>query len=321
MKKWPSVFGAAAALILGLLSLQAQEEKKAPEPAPEAPKAPTYVGSETCQTCHEDIYKSFQVNPHHAVEGDKKRGFEGKACEACHGPGSVHAETASATEIRNPAKISVAEIMNTCLRCHRNQPAKSGMIRNAHASGQVGCASCHSVHGTKPEAMVRRKLAKVNELCSSCHLNVWAEFQKPFRHRLPEGAMACIDCHNPHGEPLFRNTRMTSASNEPGCQRCHGNKRGPFPFEHAPVRMEGCNACHTPHGSQNPKMLTRHEERFLCLECHSNVGTGASALAGKAPALGTVPPAFHDLRSPRYRNCSVCHVKIHGSYVDRTFQR
>ena len=26
--------------------------------------------------------------------------------------------------------------------------------------------------------------------------------------------------------------------------RCHGNLRGPFIFEHAPVKLEDCGACH-----------------------------------------------------------------------------
>jgi hypothetical protein len=34
-----------------------------------------------------------------------------------------------------------------------------------------------------------------------------------------------------------------------------------------------------------------------------------------------VPPAFHDLRSPRYQNCTVCHQKVHGSYADRNLLR
>ena len=74
-------------------------------------------------------------------------------------------------------------------------------------------------------------------------------------------------------------------------------------------------SCHQPHGSANPRMLIRQEVRFVCLECHSNVGRPASA------TLGGVPPAFHDLRSPRFRNCTVCHVKIHGSHVSRTLLR
>jgi hypothetical protein len=36
---------------------------------------------------------------------------------------------------------------------------------------------------------------------------------------------------------------------------------------------------------------------------------------------GGVPPAFHDLRSPRFRNCTVCHLKVHGSQVNRALLR
>lgn len=70
-------------------------------------------------------------------------------------------------------------------------------------------------------------------------------------------------------------------------------------------------------------MLTRNEVRFTCLECHSNLGTiSASATSNSQPApLGGVPPAFHDLRNPRFRNCTICHVKIHGSHADRDFLR
>ena len=87
-------------------------------------------------------------------------------------------------------------------------------------------------------------------------------------------------------------------------------------FEHAPVRLEGCTACHQPHGSANPRMLTRAEVRFVCLECHANLPTPALGASG---SLGTIPPAFHDLRSPRFENCTLCHQKVHGSYVSRDF--
>ena len=109
------------------------------------------------------------------------------------------------------------------------------------------------------------------------------------------------------------------AGNEPGCLQCHTDKRRPFAFEHAPMRLEGCGACHEPHGSANPRMLTRHEVRFVCLECHANVGV--SAASNTASPLGSVPPSFHDLRSPRFQNCTICHQKVHGSYVNRSLLR
>jgi len=276
--------------------------------------AATLVGSEVCQACHEDIFNAFQKSPHQAVNLDKKRGWEGKSCESCHGPGSGHAESASAEDIRNPAKLAPAATDRLCLQCHLNQPSHSGRIQSSHAKNQVSCVSCHSVHAHGPLGLVARKPAAINAQCSSCHTTAWAQFQKPFKHRVAEGAMSCVDCHNPHGS--FRPAMTQSlAGNEPGCFRCHADKRGPFTFEHAPVRFESCNRCHEPHGSTNPRMLIRQEVRFVCLECHANLpGT-------KTAVVGVTPPAFHDLRSPRYRNCTTCHQKIHGSHVDRNLLR
>ena len=213
-------------------------------------------------------------------------------------------------------KLPAGQADKTCLACHLNRPTHVGRIRSSHAKNQVSCVSCHSVHKAGSEALVARKAATVNAQCAGCHTSVWASFQRPHSHRLPEGAMSCVDCHNPHGS--FLGMQRVSAANEPGCLKCHGDKRGPFTFEHAPVRLEGCTSCHQPHGSANPRMLTRQEVRLVCLECHSNLPlpTPQGSILG-----GTVPPGFHDMNSPRYRNCTICHVKVHGSYVNRSLLR
>ena len=292
-------------------------------PPPESPAAPaanpapvTYVGSETCQVCHEDIYKAFQKNPHIAVEKDKKRGWETRACESCHGPGSKHAESASAADIRNPAKLAPAEVDRGCLTCHLNQPTHIGRLQSSHVKNQVACTTCHKIHANGPLGLVARKASTINEQCARCHINVWAQFQRPNHHKLPEGAMSCVDCHDPHGTMRPAMTQIFAA-NEPGCLNCHGDKRGPFTFEHAVVRFEGCGSCHEPHGSANPRMLTRQEVRLVCLECHANLPRASNTNV----ALGVVPPAFHDLRSPRFQNCTICHQKVHGSHVDRNLLR
>lgn len=318
---------AAAATLVTAFALGAGQEKPAAPAAPEKqaePAAPPadnkpaeYVGSTTCQSCHEDIFNAFQKNPHQSVETNKKRGFETKACESCHGPGSKHAESASAEEIFHPGKQKPADADKACLKCHLNQPTHAGRIQSGHARNQVACVACHSIHKNGPNGLTARKPAAVNKQCASCHETQWASFMRPYKHRLPEGSMSCVDCHNPHGSVLSKSVQTTRA-NEPGCFKCHGDKAGPFTFPHAPMRLEGCSACHEPHGSANPRMLTRQEVRYVCLECHSNLPQPTGP--GNA-GLGNVPPAFHDLRSPRYRNCTLCHVKVHGSYVDRVLTK
>ena len=92
------------------------------------------------------------------------------------------------------------------------------------------------------------ELGKIQrELCYGCHTGVRAQFSMPFKHRVNEGFMQCSDCHNPHGTPppswsMGQRPRMVEqvATNEEACMKCHSDKRGPFVFEHAPVRFEGC---------------------------------------------------------------------------------
>ncbi len=315
---------AAQLLLTGAVILAGapQERKPADATPAAAATAPadnqpaTYAGSDACGTCHEDISTAFAKSPHHAVDVDKKRGWQGRACEACHGPGQKHTESTSADDIRNPAKLTAARADQLCLTCHLNQPTHIGRLQSSHMKDQVSCTTCHKVHANGPTGIVARTAPKINQLCASCHTNVWVQFKKPFHHRLPEEAMSCVDCHNPHGSIRPAMTQIF-ASNEPGCFNCHGDKRGPFTFEHAPVRFEGCGACHEPHGSANPRMLKRQEVRFVCLECHATMPQQLNTNS----KLGVVPPSFHDLRSPTFRNCTVCHQKIHGSYVDRDLLR
>jgi DmsE family decaheme c-type cytochrome len=296
----------------------AQPAKEAPAAAAEPVAAAEYIGSEACQACHEEIATAFGKNPHTAIETAKKYGRIGQGCESCHGPGSKHAESVSPDDIRNPAKLRPGQSDQTCFACHRNQRTHSGRVSTGHAKGQVTCNQCHSIHKT-PTELVARKPADVNQQCSSCHTDSAAQFNRPHAHRLPQGAMSCVDCHNPHSSLITARQSRGVAINEPGCLRCHLDKRGPFTYEHAPMRLDSCTACHEPHGSANPRMLTRHEVRYVCLECHANIGTGNTS--GSGNVLGGVPPSFHDLRTQRFRNCTICHQKVHGSHVDRNLLR
>ena len=69
-------------------------------------------------------------------------------------------------------------------------------------------------------------------------------------------------------------------------------QQGPFVFEHAPAKLEGCTACHIPHGISNPKMLKRPSVRQLCFECHTGI---TEELSPQAPSL-------HNQAQVRYQN-------------------
>ena len=105
-------------------------------------------------------------------------------------------------------------------------------------------------------------------------------------------------------QPLFRAK----------CLRCHSEKRGPFVYEHEPVRVDGCETCHYPHGSTNSRLLRRPVVFTLCLECHNGADSFDRQNSGIRTVSGT-----HNLADPRYHNCTTCHVRIHGSNSDATF--
>src|SRR5881227_1365741 len=124
----------AAAATLTFSTVGGAQEKPA---VPPDNKPAEFVGSTTCQGCHEDIFNAFQKNPHQVVETDKKRGFAEKSCESCHGPGSKHAESMSAADIKQPAKLAAVETDKLCLTCHLNQPTHVGRLNSSHAKNQV----------------------------------------------------------------------------------------------------------------------------------------------------------------------------------------
>jgi len=108
---------------------------------------------------------------------------------------------------------------------------------------------------------------------------------------------------------LTQQLRSTAAHDQV-CFTCHTDKAGPFAFEHAPVKTEGCVSCHTPHGSSNPRLLKRSQVNLLCLECHTFTVDSA------APGI----PSFHN-QAQKYQSCTLCHTAIHGSNSDHTFFR
>jgi DmsE family decaheme c-type cytochrome len=264
-----------------------------------------FVGSETCRSCHEDMFRQWSRNAHaKGAVAHKGAGFEG--CESCHGPGQAHVEGGGdKSQIFSFKDAKPKEATERCLDCHAQAQEHAGFSRSKHARADVGCSDCHSVHTAKAEGLLKQESP---QLCYSCHTDVKPQFARPFKHRVNEGLIACNDCHNPHGSNQPRQVRR-SGSADAVCFTCHADKQGPFVFEHAPVKAEGCSSCHTPHGSTTPRMLNRPAVNLLCLECHS------PSFAAVAPT--PAGPAHN--QNTRYQACTVCHSFIHGSNSSEVF--
>ena len=289
---------------------------------PTTPPPSAYAGSTVCKTCHPDVWADFYKNPHFRSIASGKEEPKNTGCEGCHGPAAAHvkAHGGKATIISFP-RPTTKQTNDACLRCHADTLSRANIHSSPHTRNGVACTSCHSVHkSTTPKYLLAKEQPA---LCYGCHTNVRADFSMPFKHRVNEGFMNCTDCHNPHGTyaPTWRMAARPSLvhqapANEEACLKCHTDKRGPFAFEHPPVRVEGCEMCHSPHGSTNSRLLRRPVVFTLCLECHNGAGTFGRTLSG-VPSLSRA----HNMLDPKYQNCTNCHVRIHGSNSDPLFLR
>lgn len=247
---------------------------------------PGYVGTDTCATCHEDAVAAFKKTPHAASD---------KGCEGCHGPGQAHVDgSGDKAQIRQFKALAAAESSGVCMECH-NKAGQKHWVGSSHDSRGVACVNCHSVHpkGTVPKALLAKSQL---ELCTGCHLQKKAQLLRPGHMPVREGKLQCTSCHNPHGTPNDRMLLQTSVNQN--CYTCHAEKRGPFLWEHAPVR-ENCLNCHDAHGSINEKML-KVKQPLLCQQCHQTASHPGPAY----PAMSRY--AFN-------QGCMHCHPTIHGS--------
>ena len=305
--KWNSVrifsFISVCVLALAWSSTALAQDKK---DANAQGKNSSYVGADTCKTCHDEIYKNWEKTPHWRTTLDTKGGPSHQGCEGCHGPGAAHVEGGGdVTKIFTFKGASAKEINDRCLTCHAGGQQHMNALNSEHEKNGVSCISCHSPHHAETKEFLLAKSQP--ELCYTCHLNKKAEFSMPFHHRVNEGLVQCTDCHNPHGTVGPKQVR-TSTTQNMVCFKCHTDKEGPFVFEHEAVKFEGCQSCHSVHGGPNPHMLKVSNVNLLCLQCHTQ-----SSFSG---APGT--PSFHN-QNTFFQACTLCHIQIHGSNFSSVF--
>lgn len=276
---------------------------------PAVPAAGTWSAAD-CSTCHDKaVAAPFSKTKHASLD---------QSCASCHTNVAEHFKAQSAGDANGPVPsmkaLSANEINATCLTCHE-KAGQANYESSMHARRNVACTSCHSVHSPK-SVKGQLKTKTDTESCYSCHKAERAMMMRTSRHPLREGKMGCVSCHNPHDGS--RPKMIQAESTNELCYKCHTEKRGPFLYEHAPVR-EDCVACHQPHGSNHKRLLTKKMPN-LCWDCHftgsGHFGSGdnLSTELGVPVAPAGSPSGFPTVNS-RFveRSCKNCHTNLHGS--------
>jgi predicted CXXCH cytochrome family protein len=286
-----------------------------------------------CVSCHRAYIESFLLETH-GKSAKSLNDSRAATCETCHGNGDKHIENrekrVAADDIDNPTELKTAEARAranaACLQCHSAERRQFSWQGGKHDRSDMSCMSCHNVHHTKfaQWAVASRERAKldgptldsmtikypekmlasftVEETCLRCHTEERKTFFQRsthlFRTELRNMKVGCTSCHNPHGgegDKMLVNLTVNNV-----CYTCHAEKRGPFLWDHPPVR-ENCLNCHSPHGSSNPKLLTARVH-LLCQQCHIHMLPRHSTTAGQPLDIWSIN-----------RGCANCHGQVHGS--------
>ena len=259
---------------------------------------PPAGAQEVCATCHAAVASAFAETRHgrYAASG---RAAEPVNCSSCHVGAAEHAASPMQRRPLSPATGPAAEVNAACLSCHE-RGAQAHWEGSAHERAGTRCTACHSVHEQHPAASARGVTASgagaTTQRCLTCHRGMRASLNARSTHPLRDGQMECSSCHDPHGgtgEHLLKQASVNDL-----CYTCHQDQRGPFLWEHAPVR-EDCLSCHRAHSSNYPSMLQARTTQ-LCQSCHQQ---------GRHQTIPGVPRSIWlDNKA-----CLNCHSRIHGS--------
>jgi DmsE family decaheme c-type cytochrome len=291
---WIPKAASPEAQVESILSYSAPTEPAAQEPAQrESSKA-----TEDCRGCHEDNL-TLSNRTYHAGLAE--------SCFSCHKGAAAEEHLKGQREGNDVPGPSITALdakaaNEICLGCHESShhPTWEGSM---HQRRGLKCIDCHAVHSFKSEKS-QLKDVSASEVCSQCHSAIRAMSLRTSHHPVREGLMGCESCHNPHDGSRPKMIKADWANEL--CLQCHTEKRGPFLWEHAPVR-ESCLNCHNPHGSNHDKLLVA-KPPYLCQRCHLNTrhpGTLYDGMnAGSTLAAATNRAVEHA--------CKNCHQNIHG---------
>lgn len=189
----------------------------------------------------------------------------GAGCEACHGPGGNHIESAPGYEnytIINPARLAHTEQkVDVCGQCHTRGSSKALVADHYDIPGAAetfgfpygyelgkGKVKFHYDMVDPEVDTPRRFWLSGHEASHRQQAVLWTE-SKHF-----DSGVTCIDCHTGHGEG--GNFRLTKKPGNKLCMDCHSEPEKTNPGIHSIHASGSCVACHMPRTSRSATNLT-----------------------------------------------------------------
>jgi predicted CXXCH cytochrome family protein len=275
---------------------------------------PTRQGRDLCEYCHLDQATKKHVHEpvktgdcmecHDPHAGDGPALLHEKSvaelCARCHETGKdmpfLHGPVAvgecticHASHSADHANLLHEEPTQLCFGCHTTTKDEFTRFEFVHEPAKTDCIGCHNPHGADNMQMVK---AEAPDLCYSCHADIRQTAEhSAHTHSAVTDKGGCLHCHTPHASTVqfvLKDAPMAL------CASCHdepvktkdGQSLPSFAKQienrtslHGPVAQKDCSGCHSTHGSENFRLLTKSypaefyapfsvDNYALCFSCH-----------------------------------------------------
>ncbi|NWF68134.1 MAG: hypothetical protein HXY40_03530 [Chloroflexi bacterium] len=242
----------------------------------------------------------------------------GVQCEACHGPGSLHAEIADdiggnpndneLVEIRGSINIGIDP--QVCGQCHargsdaNNRPYPAGFVPGANLSAVFTLFPADDSAHWYPSGHAQMPNMQYNEWLNAGHA-------QSLTNLVASGAAIDGDCLTCHSADYVRTERLIDAVRD---EDREGDAPEPLTAETAQYGVT-CTSCHNPHSEGEQPVYLAQDSYTLCVSCHSDSSVAEGVhhpvreMFEGLPLLAEVPPLenahFFAEDGPR---CVTCHL-------------
>jgi cytochrome b subunit of formate dehydrogenase len=234
------------------------------------PHAIDDAAHQDCTACHgEGKIKPYPAN---------HKTFTNDSCTACH-------QVAAGTPAAEGAAAATPEAGSTAAA---GGPPAMPANHDPNAAAYKDCTVCHGEGKVKPFPANHASFPA--DSCTSCHQPASATGSTPAASETSAATPEAGSTAAAGGPPAMPANHDPNAAAYKDCTVCHGEgKVKPFPANHASFPADSCTSCHQPASATG--------------------GASSSTPAPGGSASGAAPliPAFHDLTSGAYTDCTKCH--------------